>query len=442
MDEEYEKTNAQEWQTNTPNRLKKANPPPDSSEKPAYVQRPPMEPQQTPSTARRNDKRNLRSAKSAWLVAEGVKQRQTTRQEQQQQQQQVLLVDLGDDVEHSAEAAWRRHEPPLASISVPDELVWRDQQHEVIARKFGTFVTSQDRFGTAGAITLHMWGEPDAVKHTRQAIHDWVQRESPSKQVLGKCTFSKTRSFLPTQRRNEERRWAREVKRQRFRQFPPLGTVFGAIGTFYWPMQEYQPHEVLGSNYEALDPIRMECSCYVVFQKSIPGFEVMGGIDDVKNALIRLRKACFQIAARQIAPVRKYFLLFDDVNGEIPSAVVLQGFEPLKVIATNGSTVQQPPAKSPRSGNDNENGPIEQEVRTKSIRDVKISGRSIMLMLAKLHYYRGHIKFRIRLGTFLATHYMSAEDDTYAIDDFQEMLKQSPFRGEVTHEYVFPLLLI
>ena len=69
-----------------------------------------------------------------------------------------------------------------------------------------------------------------------------------------------------------------------------------------------------------------------------------------------------------------------------------------------------------------------------STRDVKIAGKIIMRMISNLHYYRGHLRLRIRLGTFLATHFRISSHESYPMDDFNDMIKQSQFAGEVTSE--------
>lgn len=368
--------------------------------------------------------------KSAWEVAEGVKRREDTRREPQ-----PLLVDVGISSENAAEVSWRHHERPVTSITVPVELVWRDQQHDVIAKKFGTFVFSDNRVSQAGMIQFDIWGEPDAVKHTRQAMHDWVQREAPSKNMRGENPFWKQRSQLPQQRHAEERKWNREVERQRFRQCPPIGTQFGAIGTFHWPAKEIQPHEVLGNSYEAFDSIRMECSCYVVFDHDIPAFKVMGKDSDVKAASLRIRKAFFQITAHQIAPVRRYFVHIGEEQDELPSHVTLEPYGVVKRLGPANASSQVPEGCSPRGQTETEVDAVEQQQRHEtSVRDARIAGKTIMLVLAKLHYYRGHLKFRIRLGTFLAREFMKPDDDGYTFEAFREMIQQSQFAGEVTPE--------
>lgn len=434
-DDDYEKSNAREWDlsyktpaTTHSGPAKQTN---EKREQRGTPNRPPA------LNAGPRKRQSLAHAQPAWLKDGGARRRQQPRQEPQ-----TLLIDLGDDGQNSAEKSWRDQERPVASISIPDELVWRDQHHEALARRHGAFIFTQEHPSGGSEVKFDIWGDADAVRRTKQSIHDWIQRETPSKRALGKATFHKYGSLLPQQRKIEEKRWAREVRRQRFRQKPPFGTEFGAIGTFHWPVQDYQPHEVLGKLYEALDPIRMECSCYVVFEESAQAFQIMGDADAVKHALIRMRKAYFQIAARQIAPIRRYFLRFDDGDGddslEIPSSVVLEPFDRIKRIAGN-NTIAQEPARTPRGEREHAIGTLKDQVLAMSNRNVETSGKSILLMIAKLHYFRGHLTFRIRLGTFLATHYKATEDGKYAIDDFEDMLQQSQFAGEVTTEYVSTL---
>lgn len=460
--DDYEKRNAQEWDMNSKsqntkkqkqseaptrqsnnarNTSQQQTAPPQASSKP-IVQQQKRHVDHNKALMRPAAPRGRRTAphalpNSAWLVAEGVK-----RQQQSNREPQPLLVDNGDSVANAAEAAWRNRKPPLANISVPGELIWCDQQHEAIAKKYGTFVFSDDGAGKSGMLKLDIWGEPEAVKHTRQAIHDWIRREEPSKRVLGQNTFSSQKSLLPTQRMGEVKKWHLEVMRQRFRREPPTGMAFGAIGTFHWPVKEYQPHEVLGNSYEALDPIRMDCSCYVIYNQNISGFQVLGKADAVGNALLRIRKACFQITARQIAPLRRYFLQFRETAGEVPSHVMLESYERIKRIGPAATTSQDHPGHSPQGETEVDLEFMQQQqIYDMSIKDAKIAGKTIMLMIAKLHYYRGHLKFRVRLGTFLATHYRATDDGKYPVDDFKEMLQQSQFAGEVTPELVYPTLV-
>ena len=199
-------------------------------------------------------------------------------------------------------------------------------------------------------------------------------------------------------------------------------------------MKDYQPNEVLGNSYEALDIIRMGCSCYIIFSPPDSRFHVLGEDTNVKTALIRIRKAYFQIAARQIAPVRKYILDFGNAQDEIHSHVTLEDYQRIKRIDSVASTIPGHTGKSPRSQGKVVSRSTKQQLVETSMYDVKIAGKTIMLMISKLHYYRGHLRLRIHLGTFLATHYKISSNEDYPLDDFNEMIKQSQFAGEVTPE--------
>lgn len=434
MDDDYEKTNALEWDLNykpSSNKSKRENATPASQKPPtsSHAQPTPSGPvekwpaQQARIAAR--DRRPLPLNDSPWMIAEGVVTRE------QQRDDVPLLIEFA---ENAAEAAWRNRERPVETIIVPQELAWSDQQHEQIAQKHGTYVTAEGGATGHGGIRFGIWGEASAVNQTRQAIYDWIKRETPSKHTLGTNSFSKQRSLLPQQRQSAERKWIQELKRQRFRQSPPLGTPFGAIGTFHWPVKDYQPNEVLGNSYEALDIIRMECSCYIIFSPDKSGFNVMGHTADVKTAMVRLRKAYFQVAARQIAPVRKYILDFGNAEEEIRSHVALEPYERIKRIDPLAATAQDHPGKSPKSQGEVVSRSTEQQMSETSTRDVKIAGKIIMRMISNLHYYRGHLRLRIRLGTFLATHFRISSHESYPMDDFNDMIKQSQFAGEVTSE--------
>lgn len=451
--DDYEKTNAKEWDLNLKGKQKsqkhngnstKPQGPPrgthtttqhaalpgPSTQRTVQRNQPVHQPITRERRAAAHDRRPAHQTESAWLVAEGVK-----RHEQLHPEPQPLLADVGETTVTAAENAWRNHERPAASIAVPEELVWRDQEHEVIAKKYGTSVFSDER-NKGGMILLNIWGQPNGVDATCKAIRGWMAREMASKRELGTMSFSKQKSLLPQQRKSEEKKWHREVMRQRFRRAPPLGSQFGAIGYFHWPVKEGQPHELLGNSYVAFDPIRMECSSYVVFDQTVPGFQVMGETNAVKEALLRIRKACFQITARQVAPVKKYFLHLSEAESEIPTHVTLEQYERIKRIAARNITIPQDhPGCSPRGQVEIDLEPEEeQQTHEASTRDAKIAGKTIMRMIAKLHYYRGQLRFRIRLGTFLATHYRATEDGSYSVGEFRDMLQRSQFVGEVTPE--------
>ena len=56
--------------------------------------------------------------------------------------------------------------------------------------------------------------------------------------------------------------------------------------------------------------------------------------------------------------------------------------------------------------------------------------------IGKLHYYRGNLEMRVRLGTFLASRYKTPPPDgLYELKDFESMIADPTFIGLVTQEY-------
>ena len=216
------------------------------------------------------------------------------------------------------------------------------------------------------------------------------------------------------------------MKRQKYRMYPKPSSAFGAIGTFHWPVQEYRPDQVLGANYEALDPIRMECSCYVVHVPERSIFQIMGKAEDVQKGLLRLRKTCFQITARQIAPVRRYLLHLPE-DSDVPKRIVLSQYE-RPLIASGGQSTAAMPGCSIHGEGEGTGEQI-----TKTCNESRVRAL-ILTTLPKLRYYRASMKLRIRLGTFLATTFKKAQNNTYTLADYEQMIAESQFTGEVTAE--------
>ncbi|KAK1062854.1 hypothetical protein LTR74_009934 [Friedmanniomyces endolithicus] len=361
------------------------------------------------------------------------------RQADAQDRQAVRLIEHCDN---DAEARWRANQPPADSVRIPDELVLRDKTdafgkyHETLARQHGTYIHSDHTRGQGGSRSFGIWGEQDAVVATKGAIAHWIEESGyGSKKSARSAHFSKVVSLTPKLRERAERAWEREVRKQRFRRHPPMDVPFGAIGSFHWPMKEYRPEEILGASHEAFDPIRMDCSCYIVFIAALNLFRVMGKQTEVKASLQRIRQTCFQIAARQCNPVRLYLLHWPDAE-QIPLFVYLKNYD---APATSSPELFEDAThtksrKAPRGDGYGHHDKTLQGAQKQTRSSVERLRNTILATLARLHYYRGHVQMRIRLGTFLANQYMETQDGVYDLDEYETMLQMSQFTGEVTQE--------
>ncbi|KAK5168000.1 uncharacterized protein LTR77_006567 [Saxophila tyrrhenica] len=331
--------------------------------------------------------------------------------------------------------SWRNNEPYAQSVRIPEELVLQKQSNGAepfyiaISREENSFIFTQHDKGTGGSMSFGIWGEEEATSATRRKILALVEGWQGPQKSRRAAMFGRNVSLTPARRVRAENKWAQEVTRQRFRQRPAQHALFGAIGTFHWPVQLYRPEEVLGTSFEALDPIRMDYECYIIFDSERSAFLVHGKAMGVQQALVRIRKTCYQIAARQLSPARLYLLHWADVS-KLPSHVVLTPYKSAAV--PSGGTEGRPAAMNSPFATGTKDAYDEPQEATR-ISENRI--RAVMLRsFPKLHYYRGQIQVRIRLGRFLATLFKKPKDDAYTFEDYRHMITESQFTGEVTQE--------
>lgn len=220
-----------------------------------------------------------------------------------------------------------------------------------------------------------------------------------------------------------------DIKRNRYRQFPPTDMAFEAIGTFHWPSDEYSPDEAFGKSCEALDPIRMDCECYIKFSDERSVFLVCGKASSVRSAITRIRLTCYQMAARHISPVRAYLIQWRDLS-TIPTHVYVEEQEDPKVEGAAQSILSHSPRGEGRMKDQDE---ISCALESSDINAERI--RSIIASaMGKLHYYRGHLQLRVRLGIFVLETYKNPEDGFFTLDEYEAMTRETQFAGRVTTE--------
>ena len=284
----------------------------------------------------------------------------------------------------------------------------------------------------SGKTNLDIYGEAKAVGLAKEAILSWSVEVSGGARS---AKFPRIQSLTPTLREKAERDWARKVLRQKYRQHPPSNMAFQAIGSFHWPIQECRPEEVLGGGYEALDPVRMSSKCYIIYQKERNLFCVMGKSSDVQKGLLRLRKTCFQIAARRVDPQRTYLLRWAS-GADIPTTVYLtESSRPTAVCA--GETILDKPCNMPMGDGSHENKKRTQLAEMQTSWNKERLQSMLFSTIKRLHHRRGCLEMRVRLGTFLAFQYRQPpEDGLYDMKEFESMLAKTEFIGAVTQESV------
>ncbi|PPJ59638.1 hypothetical protein CBER1_01164 [Cercospora berteroae] len=249
--------------------------------------------------------------------------------------------------------------------------------------------------------------------------------------------FAKLASLTPELRRRHEKRWARAVQSSRFRQPPPIDQPFGSIGTFIWPSNDYKPQDVFGTHCEALDFIRVGCESYVIWVPEKNCFQVMGdNVQNVTDALIRLRSAYFQLTARSMNGVRRYFSHWR--SNAVPSHIALEPYKGPLPLNSTSIRDDEKLVHAPR-------GEGEFGATVNALADSLLSVQSAKMLLAnalkKMHYFRGHLTLGIRLGTLLLEQYMPPQAglDLYELEEYEAMIKQPQFVARVSEELANPV---
>ncbi|KAI5369469.1 hypothetical protein Slin15195_G003450 [Septoria linicola] len=333
----------------------------------------------------------------------------------------------------AAQASWRARKLPNATISVPLGIATDLCENLAsIAVENGCFL-HREKYNSGDTAALGIWGEKSKVQLTKQKIAHALGDDRG--QGAGKGYFAKLQSLTPVLRPRHQKRWEQEVKRNRYRQIPPQDVVFGAIGSFHWPSTEYKPEDVLGSSYEALDSIRMDLKCFINYLADGNCFQVMGESKEVQQALLRIRKTCFQLTSRTINPVRVYLPHWR--ASVVPSHVYLEEYHGPRIIM--GATKeeeeeQQKPMHSPRGEGTIEGAQELADAHQSSLLGIERVRLTLANAFKKLHYYQGHITLVIRLGTFVLQRYRTPEDELYELKEYEEMVKESQFYGKVTEE--------
>ena len=341
---------------------------------------------------------------------------------------------------NDGETAWRARAAPADHIWIPDVLLIDERgnprtEHQRLATQHGTWVFTKHLRGSGGSVDFGIWGQLPAVASAKAAILAWIEEECRNKSHRS-AKFAKVLSLTPELRKRAEKRWEREVARQKYRRHPPPGMAFGSIGSFHWPIQEYRTEDVLGGSHEALDPIRMDCSCHIVFDPDRKVFKILGKPSEVQEGLQRLMRTVFQVTAKQVYPARMYLLRWQDAARVAPF-IYLRDYDPPAILYPAEAmtpTARKAPACDPDSPVDESAVELACSLTERACERL----RTVLLWtLDKLHYYRGHLQLRLRLGTFLLDQYKEAADGVYEYEGdggYLEMLEESQFRGEVTQE--------
>ena len=348
---------------------------------------------------------------------------------------------------NEGEASWRKRDHANEQFRLPGHLLDRVRAYQNIANDNETFIPplpaqkkSQQGAHATASVVLGIWGIPAAVAKTKADLAIWIDSTNPTSNAKSHASFPRIASLTDGARARAQSKWARDVRRQHYRQYPAPDAKFGAIGHFYWPVAEYKADEVLGPSLEALDDMRMEFECHIVWWAEKGIIRVLGSAKGVKDVLERIKKVCFELAARTVQCVKKSLMRWDPLEGR-PNYVYMEEYIRPAFVSGTEQIVPMEESKlwSPRGEQYDQPTALAQlHCEQDTTAGYKYIQTTIQGQLAKLEHYKGDLSLRVRLGTFIALKYKNPknEEQLYELEDYEEMAGMRHIQGAVTQEYI------
>ena len=187
-----------------------------------------------------------------------------------------------------------------------------------------------------------------------------------------------------------------------------------------WPSEEYSVKLLEQHNFESLNPIRRENNCIIDYDISKSAFIVKGDIEDVQEALLRIRGLLCKTVVQR-SPIQRLFL----IQNECQEFALTD--HPMKAVYRAGTLFKQRMEKTVKSV-DPRPRMEDFALNAKRMKDLVIQ------TLSKVHWHQGHIDMRVHLGTLILENYEPFENDSKTLLDFQEMIQDHNFRAKVTEE--------
>ncbi|KAL1622761.1 hypothetical protein SLS54_004781 [Diplodia seriata] len=269
---------------------------------------------------------------------------------------------------------------------------------------------------------LEIYGSKEAVTEAEKLIKEWL-REIRSD--LGDALWAKVWGFDKKAAKKLRKRLLRDAERRKYRQTIVGGEVLAHSAQFVWPLPK-EPEQVLGVNFEALDPIRMDCECYITCERGSRTIFRIQGNDEWKvgEALKRLQCLPAEWHAKKFEA--ESFVILD-----ISCAVDPDDLPPVIKVPYH---LPRPLAAPTASTNDAVTFRFEYPLQPHQVTQAPTEDSPAGKLLAAVvettqhaRYFRNSLKLHLHLGTFAArkTHQPNINGNTaYSFPAFAEMIEE------------------
>lgn len=278
------------------------------------------------------------------------------------------------------------------------------------------------KFKNGNMVQLLVHGTNEAVDEASKLIKEWISEILKMQRSTSK--WAKVWSFNHKAEKRLRKRLLKDEERAKYRQAISEGEVLTYSTEFVWPLPK-EPEQILGMNYEALDPIRMNCECYITCEKmSRTIFRIQGNNENkMRKALERMQRLPAEWYAKMFEADPFVILdipyLFDP--DDLPPVIKVPYRLPRPLLAPtpakeDGVTFR---FKGPHQLHQASYLAAKDSPAGKLLEAVSETTRHA-------RYFRNMLKLHLHLGTFAArkTQLPDIDKDTYSFLSFSEMMEE------------------
>lgn len=252
---------------------------------------------------------------------------------------------------------------------------------------------------------------------------------------MAKEKFSKEFSTMGREFKQRQNQILKQALVQDFQRVPDIARTYGFTGAFLWPVEEVRPEELLGNSLEALDPIRFEYKCHIVFDDQVSAFKVFTDIpDSVGKTMLRITGLMKEYTAKFTARNSRRIV---DYVIEPPSASAMR--KDIKTLPGPTIDPRISAGKIPLLTGDvletvARNSWCEKSKLMK-VQNTQRIEQDLRKAIQLLPYYRGNVRMRIQYGTFeLTTLRWPENTSSMPFQDFMMNLGLAGTKGRMLRE--------
>ena len=149
-----------------------------------------------------------------------------------------------------------------------------------------------------------IWGKHMQVQKTMEELRRWLDDRlygNLARKSMGKDNFARETSILGDPYHRLMKKMQKEAKILEFQQAPAENRIFPHQGTFLWPVDEVRPEDILGPSLEALDPLRFQYYCHILFDYKLSSFRIFSDREDaIKKTMDRLVGTMKEYVAKSV----------------------------------------------------------------------------------------------------------------------------------------------